>query len=160
MAKVLSSGAPLPVPQSNDPAVLQQYLVRQAQNLRANFVTISERVNDEVLVRPDWIRPLDEDYLALPSDRILLVYPPGGGSVRTVTLPLTADWDEPHAITIRSMTIGATVDVVATAPEATNPALIELAGGTAMTLVPLWQEVVDRAGVGVDGWVAIMDLSP
>jgi hypothetical protein len=158
MAKVLSPGAPLPVPQSSDPKALQQHLTILARSLRANFETIAERMNDEVLVRPDWVKPIDIDYTALPSDRILLVYPPGG-TVTVVTLPLTANWDEPHAITVRCMVAGTGVDVVPTAPETTIPASpITLAPGEAVTLVPVWQEVVDRSSVAgpVAGWVTTM----
>jgi hypothetical protein len=160
MTKVLSPGAPLPVPQSSDPKVLQQYLVRLAQSLRTNFETIAERTNDELLVRPDWVRLIAVDYTVLPSDRILLVYPPGG-TATVVTLPLTADWDEPHAITVRCMTgLGASVDIVPTAPETTIPASpITLVLGEAVTLVPVWQEVVDRTPTvpgPVAGWVTTM----
>lgn len=152
MTKVLSAGAPLPVPRSNDPAVLQQYLTIQARNLRDNFVTIAERVNDEVLVRTDWIRPLNSDYLILPSDRVLLFYPTAD---RTATLPLTADMDEPHPITIRHAGGANTVTVVATLPEFVNPTPIALTTGLAVTLVALNQTVVDSTGLGVVEWVVI-----
>lgn len=153
--KPLRSTMPLAPPRVEDPA-LRAYLGDLGRMVREYLSEIATAVNDEVLVRPDWVRALDADYTALPSDRMLLFFPTAN---RVLTLPAPANMTEPHPIAVRHASGANTVTIdPAGAATIDGAATLALAAGEGRIVVALRQPVVDRDGVGTAGWYSMASL--
>lgn len=143
------------VPRTTEDKLLIPYLERLTQTLQSILGEMANALNDDLLVMPDWLRLLDEDYTPKVSDRVLLFYPTAN---RTVTLldPDVLDPPEPHPLRIVHAGSSNTVTLD---PEGSiqidGSASVALSSGEARTVVPVRQRLVDAAGLGSVEWVTV-----
>lgn len=152
----LRESPPLPSPSSLTPEGLSAFLSTLDRSLREQFLEIAQAVNDELLVRPDWIRALDEDYTALVSDRILLFFPT---SNRVLTLPDPDSWEEPHPIFVRHAGSANTLTIDPDGSiQIDGAGTLPLSAGEGRIIVPLTTRVVYRDGVGTVAWYSLSSI--
>lgn len=153
MARALREGFPFPAPRGRDTEAVRAYLTDLTRLLSTYLREIGGAVNDDLLVRTDWIRAVDADVTMLPSDRILLVFATAN---RQVTIPTPAAMDEPHPLVIRHTgNLAPTVTINAAPSTLDGAATVALGQNESRVIVPLRQKVVDGAGVGTVGWYTI-----
>jgi hypothetical protein len=141
--------------QTRSPGELERFLRNLTNAVQNSVRRLEQAVNDDLLVKSDFIRLKDEDYTTLVSDHVVIFFPTAN---RVVTLP-DPDRDDPpeqHPVTILHAGSANTVTIN---PEGSvtvdGVASVALAAGEARTMVPIRQRVVDRDGVGSVGWVTI-----
>lgn len=152
MARVLREGRPFPALRGTDAEAVRRYVQDLANFLSVSLREIGQAVNEELLVRTNWIQSIDEDRTAKRSDRVLLVFP---STDRTITLRSPLEDTDPQPITIRHAGSANTVTVDAGASTIDGAASVALAAGESRTVVPLRQKIVDETGVGSVGWYTI-----
>ena len=124
-------------------------------HLRDHISEIAQAVNDDLLVRNDFIRLLDADYTALISDRMLLCFP---STNRTITLP-DPDADppmEPHPLVVKHAGSSNTVTIdPAGSVTIDGSATVALSAGDTRVMVAVSQALVDQEGAGSVGWFTV-----
>lgn len=149
MARAIREGFPLPSPKGLDPFALRAWAVDLTKLLGTYLREIAQGVNDDLLVRTDWIRSVDEDYAAKPSDRVILVFPSAN---RAIAIPTPEEMVEPHPLSIRHAGSSNTVTIDAGTSTLDGSGTVALAAGESRVIVPLRQKIVDETGVGTVGW--------
>lgn len=152
MARAVREGFPLPSPRGTDLDSIRAFLNDLTRLLGTYLREIGQAVNDDLLVRTDWIRVVDADYTVKPSDRVILVFPSAN---RVVTLPLPEEMVEPHPISVRHAGLLNTVTVSAGASTLDGAGSAVMVAAESRVVVPLRQRVVDESGVGTVGWYTV-----